>query len=186
MDLFEQLERVRGRDRLLQAAWTGSAPMASDPDQAQALLDAAAAFERAGIGYMLIGGVAVAVISGLVRATQDVDFAVRSDVPRERIVEALTAAGLRATGAHDHSLQLVHGSGEPVQVAFDAAFDEPIGRAATCDVRGRQVRIATRDDLIAMKLRAAADPARRRSKALQDRADVEFLRGDVPGMDEGW
>src|SRR5438128_11155793 len=41
-------------------------------------------------------------------------------------------------------------------------------------------------DLIAMKERAAADPARRRSKALRDRADVELLRGDVPEPDEAW
>ncbi len=33
---------------------------------------------------------------------------------------------------------------------------------------------------------AASDPARRPSKALRDRADVELLRGDVPDPDEGW
>ncbi|MBI1734154.1 MAG: hypothetical protein HYR51_03175 [Candidatus Rokubacteria bacterium] len=38
----------------------------------------------------------------------------------------------------------------------------------------------------AMKERAAADPARRRSQALRDQADVELLRGDVPDPDEGW
>jgi hypothetical protein len=43
-----------------------------------------------------------------------------------------------------------------------------------------------KSDLIAMKERAAADPAHRRSKALRDRADVELLRGDVPDPDEGW
>lgn len=32
----------------------------------------------------------------------------------------------------------------------------------------------------------AADPARRRSKALRDQADVELLLGDVPEPDEGW
>jgi len=37
-----------------------------------------------------------------------------------------------------------------------------------------------------MKERAAADPARRCSKALRDRADAELLRGDVPDPDEGW
>jgi hypothetical protein len=37
-----------------------------------------------------------------------------------------------------------------------------------------------------MKERAAADPARRRSKALRDRADVALLSGDVPDPDEGW
>jgi hypothetical protein len=48
------------------------------------------------------------------------------------------------------------------------------------------VRVVTTGDLIAMKERAAADPARRRSKALRDAADVELLRGDVPDPDEGW
>jgi hypothetical protein len=44
----------------------------------------------------------------------------------------------------------------------------------------------TTEDLVAMKQRAAADPARRRSKALRDEADVALLRGDVPDPDEGW
>lgn len=37
-----------------------------------------------------------------------------------------------------------------------------------------------------MKRRAAADPARRRSKALRDQADVALLEGDVPDESEGW
>jgi len=37
-----------------------------------------------------------------------------------------------------------------------------------------------------MKQRAASDPSPRRSQALRDQADVELLRGDVPGEDEGW
>src|SRR5216117_174912 len=44
--------------------------------------------------------------------------------------------------------------------------------------RGRPLRdvpIVRKDDLIAMKERAAADPARRRSLALRDRADVDLL-----------
>jgi hypothetical protein len=46
--------------------------------------------------------------------------------------------------------------------------------------------VVTTADLIAMKERAAADPARRRSKALRDRSDIELLRGDVPDPEEGW
>jgi hypothetical protein len=37
-----------------------------------------------------------------------------------------------------------------------------------------------------MKRRAASDPARRRSMALRDQADIELLLGDVPDPDEGW
>jgi hypothetical protein len=61
-----------------------------------------------------------------------------------------------------------------------------IGRAETLQVGTHAVRIVRKDDLIAMKRRAAADPARRRSKALRDQADVELLLGDVPDPDEGW
>ncbi len=67
-----------------------------------------------------------------------------------------------------------------------AGFDPMIQRAERLRVAGVDVPIVRRDDLIAMKERAAADPARRRSLALRDRADVELLRGDVPDPDEGW
>jgi hypothetical protein len=46
--------------------------------------------------------------------------------------------------------------------------------------------VVTKDDLIAMKRRAAADPTRRKSKALRDLADVALLEGDAEGPDEGW
>lgn len=46
--------------------------------------------------------------------------------------------------------------------------------------------MVTTDDLIEMKRRSAGDPARRRSKALRDQADIALLEGDVPGPDEGW
>jgi hypothetical protein len=61
-----------------------------------------------------------------------------------------------------------------------------IERAEPLEVTGTRIRVVTTADLIAMKERAAADPTRRRSKALQDRADIELLRGDVPGANEGW
>jgi hypothetical protein len=37
-----------------------------------------------------------------------------------------------------------------------------------------------------LKRRAAADPGRRRSKALRDQADIALLEGDVPEPQEGW
>jgi hypothetical protein len=67
-----------------------------------------------------------------------------------------------------------------------AGFDAAIDRAETYSVAGTDIRVVRRDDLIELKERAAADPRRRKSKALRDRSDVEMLRGDVPGPDEGW
>jgi predicted nucleotidyltransferase len=61
-----------------------------------------------------------------------------------------------------------------------------IDRAEPLEVSGVTIRVVRREDLIAMKERAAADPARRKSKALRDRADIELLRGDTGDPDEGW
>ena len=61
-----------------------------------------------------------------------------------------------------------------------------IERAESFTVAEVSIHIVRKDDLIEMKRRAAADPARRKSKALRDQADVELLSGDVPDPDEGW
>jgi hypothetical protein len=186
MDVFEQFAIVRARDRLLRVVTTGVESMATPHDQAIALVEAASVLERASVPYMLIGGIAVAVHTRFARATVDVDFAVRSSSDRAALAAAFVAAGFRHLGTHAHSINFTHVTGEAVQLALDPGFDAAIDRAVTCDVRGKVVRLAARDDLIAMKLRAAADPARRRSKAMQDRVDVEYLRGDVPDVHEGW
>jgi hypothetical protein len=116
----------------------------------------------------------------------DTDIAVRTSVPRPVVVRALVDAGLTLRGEFAHSVNFRHGSGEPVQLVFDPAFDPMIDRAEVVETGMTRVRVVTIDDLIAMKERAAADPARRRSKALRDRADIALLRGDVPDPDEGW
>jgi hypothetical protein len=155
-------------------------------DQVSALLDAVRALDGAGLAYALIGGLAVGVHSQVPRATLDVDFAVPSTARREDLIAALAAAGFTLTGEFPHSLNFRHASGEPVQLAQDPAFDPMITRAESTRVEATDVRIVCKDDLIDMKCRAAADPARRRSKALRDVADVALLRGDTPDPDEGW
>ncbi len=156
------------------------------PDKVAALLDAAAALERIGARYALVGGVAVGIHSGVPRATLDVDLSVLSRVSRAQAIDALVAEGFQLTGEFAHSVNFRHASGEPLQLVFDPSFDAMIERAESFEVRGRAIRIVSLPDLIAMKERAAADPSRRRSKALRDRADLALLRGDVPGPDEGW
>ena len=73
-----------------------------------------------------------------------------------------------------------------MQLALDPAFDPMIARAESMRFGELELPVVTTDDLIAMKRRAAADPARRRSKALRDQADVALLEGDVPDPHEGW
>jgi hypothetical protein len=173
------------RERILIAAHRGEG-MDSPGDQLTALLDAANALSRASIPYALIGGIAVGIHSQVPRATQDIDVAVPSTASREAIITALQSQSFELVGEFPHSLNLRHPNGERVQAAIDPLFDEMIERAEQVVVGGTSIHIVTAADLLAMKERAAADPARRRSKALRDQADIELLRGDVPDPDEGW
>ena len=102
----------------------------------------------------------------------DTDLAVRSRVERAAVIEAFGRAGFTLRGEFAHSVKLRQRHGEPVQLVFDPAFDAMIERTEALDVGGLIVRVVVTEDLIAMKERAAADLARRRSKALRDRADV--------------
>lgn len=74
-------------------------------------------------------GVAVGIRTGVPRATLDVDFAVSTKSDRARLSEALVRRNFRPKGTFAHSINFVHESGEPVQLAFDAAFDAAIERA---------------------------------------------------------
>jgi hypothetical protein len=147
---------------------------------------AAAVFAEQGVPYALIGGLAVGIRSGVPRATLDVDFAVSTKVDRAVLTARLEERGFVKTGVFPHSINFRHTSGEPVQLAFDAGFDPMIGRAETVLAGRVDLPVVTKGDLIAMKRRAAADPGRRRSKALRDQADIALLEGDVPEPNEGW
>lgn len=160
--------------------------MSDVPDKLGALVEATRIFNEQNVAYALIGGVAVGVRSGVPRATLDVDFAVDTAANVEALLRAFGAGGFVLRGRHPHSINFVHQGGEPVQLAFDPAFDAMIARAEPIPFADIDVRVVTTEDLIAMKRRAASDPARRRSKALRDAADIALLEGDVPSDDEGW
>ncbi|HTM45976.1 MAG TPA: hypothetical protein VL137_13540 [Polyangiaceae bacterium] len=156
------------------------------PDKLGAIKQALSVFERSGVPYALIGGLAVGVRSGVPRATLDVDFAIPTAVDRAALSEQFTAAGFRANGAFTHSINFEHPSGEPVQLAFDASFDAMISRAEVLTFGDLSLCVVTKADLLTMKRQASTDPKRRRSKALRDQADIALLEGDVPEPNEGW
>jgi hypothetical protein len=186
-DTLTVISQATARERLLLALrhdYDGQVdPAASKIGAIEAVSRALAA---AGVSYALIGGVAVGIRSGVPRATLDVDFAVSSGADRASLIERMAWHGIRLRGQFAHSLNFVHDSGEPVQLAFDPVFDAMIERAEPLRFGELEVRVVTTEDLIAMKRRAAADPAKRRSKALRDQADIALLEGDVPGPNEGW
>lgn len=160
--------------------------MSDLPDKLGALESATAAFKATGASYALIGGLAVGIRSGVPRATLDVDFAIATNVDKNIVIAAFNAHSLRMTGSFAHSINFRHASGEPVQLAFDPTFDAMIIRAESMHFGTLELRVVTTSDLIEMKRRAAADPRRRRSKALRDQADIALLEGDVSDPDEGW
>lgn len=184
--MIAEISRLSARERRLIAHSRGETVMQSEADKLAALIDTARALESEGVRYALIGGVAVGIHAGLPRATIDVDVAAHLGTGRETAVRALERAGLRKTGEFEHSVNFRHSTGEPVQLAFDVEFDAMIERAESIDVGGTSIMIVRKEDLVLMKQRAAADPARRKSKRLRDQADIELLLGDVPDPDEGW
>jgi hypothetical protein len=146
-----------------------------------ALLELAAALDEAGTPYAIIGGIAVQVRRREPRTTLDIDVAV---LGREQIpAELLQARGFQHTGSHPRT-ENWRGPGEvPVQFTDDPAFMEAIARAEPVPLGTRSLRVVTSEDLLHAKLRAAADPARRRSKRLQDLGDAVGLVEESPELE---
>lgn len=178
---------ITEREHLLIRAASGyGATLVTLPDKLGALSAVARTLSAAKLPHALIGGLAVGIRSGVPRATLDVDVAVSSSANRAEVVQLLTRAEFELTGEFVHSVNFRHTSGEPLQLAFDPAFDPMIQRAESVVLEGFSIPVVTTADLIEMKRRAAADPRRRRSKALRDQADIALLEGDVPDPNEGW
>jgi len=186
-DVLRAAADATRREQILLARRAGYAGRVAElPEKLGAIRAARGVFHANRVQYALIGGLAVGIRSGIPRATLDVDFAVSSTVDRAWLVERMVEQSFRLKGEFPHSANFQHESGEPVQLAFDPWFDPMIARAEAIEMGDLEILVVTTDDLIAMKRRAAADPTRRRSKALRDQADIALLEGDVPDPDEGW
>jgi len=181
---LEKISAATSRDRFLIGGLEGAG--VEPADQLTALIGTARSLRTAGLPYALIGGIAVGIRSGVPRATDDIDIAVVTSAERASVTKSLEDSGFQLRGEFQHSLNFRHPNGEPVQIAFDPAFDQMIERAQPLRVGDEDVPVVLTEDLIEMKERASRDPGRRRSKALRDRADAELLRGDIPDPDEGW
>jgi hypothetical protein len=187
LDALHAIAEISEREQLLAGTRPGyPAGVLTQADKLGAIAAASSIFSDMGVPYALIGGLAVGIRSGIPRATLDVDFAIPTSVVRAALIERLASSGFRLTGQFAHSINFQHESGEPVQVAFDDAFDDMIGRAELMTFGQLQISVVTKEDLLTMKRRAASDPARRRSKSLRDQADIALLEGDVPEPHEGW
>jgi hypothetical protein len=132
------------------------------------------------VAYAIIRGLAVQVHQREPRTTLAIDVALiaRDTIPRD----ALLAGGFRFHDAFEHSENWFASDGTPVQFTDDPLLAKAIAAAdeiAMDDVTIRVIRIA---DLLHEKLRAGSDPARRRSKRLQDLADAQALLEENPEL----
>jgi len=132
------------------------------------------------VPYALIGGLALQIHQAEPRTTLDIDLAVadRRSIPRA----ALEAAGFSPTGQFEHSENWLDPAGIPIQFTDDPALGPAVRRAEEFELEGVRLRVLRRADLLHEKLRAAADPARRRSKRLQDLADAQSLLEATPEL----
>lgn len=145
-----------------------------------ALLLLARVLADAGVSYAIIGGVALQIHLPEPRTTLDIDLALPSldQIPRAR----LEAVGFRFTGRFAHSENWVGPEEVPVQFTDDAALREAVLRTEEIALEDVRIRVIRRADLLHEKLRAASDPARPRSKRLQDLADAHALVEATPEL----
>jgi hypothetical protein len=133
-----------------------------------------------GTRYAVIGGVALQVHRREPRTTLDIDLVLddRAQWPER----ALERAGFRRTGQFELSENWLGPDGIPVQITTDRQLAAAIERAEMVEIEGVPLPVLAPADLLRAKLRAAADPARRRSKRLLDLADAQGLIEDHPEL----
>jgi hypothetical protein len=145
-----------------------------------ALLLVARVLNEAAVPYALIDGVALQVHHPDPRTTLDIDLAVLSveQLPRP----SLEAVGLYFAGRFSHSENWIGPEEAPVQFTDDPALADAVRRADSIELEGVPLRVIRRADLLREKLRSGSDPARRRSKRLQDLADAQALIEADPAL----
>jgi hypothetical protein len=146
-----------------------------------ALLALAQIFAEANVPYAIIGGVALQFHQTEPRTTLDIDVAVATygQIPRAQ----LEAAGFAWSGRFSHPENWIGPEDTPVQFTDDPALVDAIARAEAVALEDVHLRVIGRIDLLHEKLRAAAAPARRRSKRLQDLADAQVLLESTPALE---
>lgn len=150
--------------------------------------DLVAVFDRLGLRYAIMGGIAVRA-HGIPRPTYDVDFTLA--VPRDRLeamFAAITERGYSVPEQYTRGWVDSVGGMPLVKVRlfldgravdadiFIAETDfqrEVIARHVTADVEGRSVKLVSAEDLILFKLIAS------RPRDLIDIQDVLFTQGEL-------
>jgi hypothetical protein len=135
---------------------------------------------QSGIPYAIVGGIAVQIHHPEPRTTLDINLAVLSltMIPSD----ALIAAGFGLVGSFEHSQNWIAADGTPVQFTDDPMLASAVSSAGTIIVDDVTLRVIEPVDLLHEKIRAGSDPARRRSKRLQDLSDAQALLETNPEL----
>jgi predicted nucleotidyltransferase len=117
-----------------------------------------------GVPYLVIGEIGSSVY-GRDRGTRDVDLLVRPETA-PRVLESFAAAGFDTEVVFDHWLFKAHRDDVDVDIIFRThrdilLDDELLDRAATASFRGRQVPVASPEDLLIMKVVATGEDTAR-------------------------
>lgn len=151
-----------------------------DQTKRPALLALGRILAEAQVPYAIIGGLALQVHQREPRTTLDIDVAVlsRESIPRD----ALRSAGFQLGSPFEHSENWAAADGTPVQFTDDPALARAVAEAGETVLDDVSLRVIRVQDLLHEKLRAGSDPARRRSKRLQDLADAQSLLEQDPAL----
>jgi predicted nucleotidyltransferase len=130
----------------------------------QALDDTLAALDGAGIGCLLMGGIASTTM-GRARWTHDIDLFVRPEDARAALA-ALRGKGFETEETFPDWLFKAQRDGQLVDVIFRSAGDiylddEMERRAPTVDFMDRRIRVVPPEDLLVIKAVVHAEPAPR-------------------------
>ena len=162
--------------------------------QEDALAEITSFLERAGVPYMVIGGIAN-LIWGEPRATVDIDVTVL--VPADRVDAFIASVGREYQVLVDDPAAFVRDTRVlPVAarsgVRIDLVFgllpfeEEAVRRAASVDAAGRSVRVCTAEDLILMKIisqrQRDLDDARAIVRRRRFELDLEYLEPRIAEM----
>ena len=135
--------------------------------------------DRVGAAYCIVGGQAVnAFVEPLV--SLDLDIAVTA-ADLLRVLHELPAGAVVERFAPSVNVT-IPGSDLRVQFQTDPRYMDFPARASARDVLGTRMRVASLEDVLAGKVWAAADQARRPSKRQKDLADIARLLERYPDL----
>ena len=125
------------------------------------------------IPWCMIDGLAVNHWAAEPLVTRDVDIVITAQ-RLDEAVTALEAAGFTAE-RHEWSVNLQGTGAVTIQITTEANYADFPLRAAVADVHGILMRVASREDTLAGKVRAWSDEKRRPSKRQKDLLDITRL-----------